>query len=213
MNQVAVDTERKIYAEYGRTLTIHPSADEDGNALFEAVCAEFENARIEQDSEGNIRIMAPVGGESSDQNSELTAQLRIWSKQSGHGRSFDSSVLFVLPDGSKLGPDASWVSNDNLATLSREDRRRFLRLVPEFVIELKSPTDSFSGLQRKMHDWMRNGVELGWLIHPDKRRVLIYRTGAAEPQVVGDAPLLDGDGPVAGFVLDLTPIWSGLADL
>lgn len=210
---MTVDIERTVYAAYGRSLIIRPSEEEDTDALFEQVCAEFDNSRIEQDAEGNVYIMPPTGIESSDQNSEITAQLRIWSKQNGHGRSFDSSVLFKLPDGSKLGPDASWVSNEKLASLSKEDRRKFAPLVPEFVIELKSSTDRLSQLQLKMQDWMRNGVELGWLIDPGKRTVLIYRKGAAEPEVVAGASFLSGDGPIAGFRLELEAIWRGLADL
>lgn len=153
--------------------------------------------------------MAPVGGESSDQNSELTMQLRIWAKQDGRRRSFDSRVEFILPDGSKLSPDGSWVRQEKLAALTHEQRRKFLKLVPEFVVELKSPTDRFSDLQKKMQDWRRNGVELGWLIHPDKKTVLIFRRDADEPESFS-GNILAVDGPVAGFTLDLQPIWQGL---
>lgn len=213
---MTVATEQRVYAEYGRTLIIRPSAEEDANELFEKVCADFdEHTRIEQDTEGNVHIMPPTGGESADRNSEITLQLRGWSKKDGRGRCFDSNVLFKLPDGSKLGPDGSWVSNEKLAALSRADRRSFLRLVPEFVIELKSPTDSFARLQRKMEDWMRNGVELGWLIHPDKQTVLIYRNDRVGPEFHESSAgtLLAADGPIKGFVLDLEPIWTGLTDL
>jgi Uma2 family endonuclease len=113
--------------------------------------------------------------------------------------------LFKLPDGSKLGPDGSWVSNEKLATLSKIERRGFARMVPEFVIELKSPTGSYSKLQLKMQDWIRNGVELGWLIDPDRQTVLIYRNHRAAPELHERSAgiLLAADGSVKGFVLDL----------
>lgn len=80
-------------------MIIRPSEDEDPEALFESICRQFDsNRRIEQDSEGNVRIMPPAGGESSDQNSELTAQLNFWARRDGRGRAFDSSVCFRLPD-------------------------------------------------------------------------------------------------------------------
>lgn len=198
-----------LYTESGHTLIVRPAEDEDTEALFERICADFENERIEQDSEGNVYIMAPVGGESSDQNSELTMQLRAWAKQDGRGRTFDSSVAFILPDGSKRSPDGSWLSNEKLITLTREKRRKFPKLAPEFVIELKSPSDRFSDLKSKMQDWRRNGVQLGWLIHPDKQMVLIYREGIEEPEIFQGAELA-GDGPVLGFTLHLQPIWEGL---
>ena len=202
-------TSRLLYSGLGRTLIFRAAEDEDPEVLFERICLEFENERIEQDSEGNVYVMAPAGDESSHQNSELTRQLANWAKQDGRGRAFESSVEFVLPDGSKLSPDGAWVHQDKLAALTREERRRFLKLVPDFVVELKSPSDRFSDLQKKMQDWKRNGVELGWLIHPDKRMVMIFRRTADEPETFYGNNLA-GDGPVAGFALCLQPIWEGL---
>lgn len=209
MALLAEVTPRLFYSEFGNNLIVKPAEDEDPEVLFERVCSKFENQKIEQDSEGNIYIMAPVGGESSDQNSELTMQLRAWAKQDGRGRAFDSSVEFILPDLSKRSPDGSWVRNEKLAALSRNERRKFLKLVPDFVVELKSPSDRFSDLQKKMQDWRRNGVELGWLIHPDQRVVLIFRQSADEPETYRGNEL-HADGPVAGFTLQLEPIWEGL---
>lgn len=198
-----------LYSDLGNTLILRPAEDEDAETLFERVCSQFENQKIEQDSEGNVYVMAPVGGESSYQNSELTMQLAHWAKQDGRGRAFESSVEFILPEGSKLSPDGAWVHRDKLATLTREQRRRFLKLVPDFVVELKSPSDRFADLQKKMQDWRRNGVELGWLIHPDKRMVLIFRAAEDEPEIFSGTDLA-GDGPVTGFTLSLQPIWEGL---
>jgi Uma2 family endonuclease len=184
---------------------------EDGNAeaLFEEVCQQFDNKKIEQDAQGNVHVMAPAGGESSKQNSRLTRQLDIWADKDGRGHSFDSSVNFVFPDGSKRSPDGSWVSIARLETLTLEERRTFLKLVPEFVVEIKSPSDRYSELQAKMEDYRRNGVALGWLIHPDKRTVAIYRQGSAV-EILEQPETLAAEAPLAGFVLDLKPIWQGL---
>ena len=201
-------TPRFLFAEYGRSLVIRPSAGEDTETLFEQVCADFENTKVEQDSEGNVSIMAPTGGESSYQNSQLNMQLGLWAKQDRRGRAFDSNVLFVLPDGSRLGPDAAWVANETLTLLPPATRRKFLPIVPEFIVELKSPSDHFSELKSKMQDWMSNGVQLAWLIDPDKRCVLVYRPGMAAELMRGLS--LAGEGPLQGFTLDLDPIWEGL---
>ena len=178
------------------------------DAFFAEVCAEFANKRIEQDSQGNVYLMLPAGGELSDQNSELTAQLHSWSDKNGLGHAFGSGLCYVFPDGSKRCPNASWLSNERLKTLTLEQRREFLKLVPEFVVELKSPSDRYADLQTKMEEYRRNGVTLGWLIHPDKRTVAIYRQDSVE--VLEQPDQLAGEGPVSGFVLDLKPIWQGL---
>ena len=126
------------------------------------------------------------------------------------GKGFDSSAAFVFPNGSKRVPDAAWVSNERLLSLPYNQRRKFLQVVPEFVIEIKSPTDRYSKLQEKMEEYRENGVELGWLIHPDLREVKVYSGG--EVVTYNEINKLRGTGPVKGFQLDLTPIWKGLRD-
>jgi Uma2 family endonuclease len=204
-----------VLAGYGRALMIRPDPNESPDELFDRVCRDFANKKIEQDANGDIWIMAPPGGETAHRNSDLTYQLHSWSKRDGRGRAFDSSVLFLLPDKSKRGPDASWVRNEKLSALSPSERKQFLRLVPDFVIELKSPSDTLSEQKEKMELWKRNGVTLGWLLDPEKQRAWIYRHDAGEPLAV-DLPLgsqLKADHPVEGFILDLSPIWQGLGDL
>jgi Uma2 family endonuclease len=207
---MTVATERSIYAEYGRTLMIRALEGEDADEFFDRVCSEFENTKIEQDAQGNVFIMAPCGGESSHQNLTIGIQLGLWAVGDGRGRAFDSNALFLLPGGAKRGPDASWVSHDRLKTLSSGERRKFLRIVPEFVIELKSPSDRMTDLKEKMEEWRDNGVQLGWLIDPDAQVVLVYRHGAKGSQRLERATSIQGEGSVAGFTLDLLPVWQGL---
>jgi Uma2 family endonuclease len=189
-------------------LVIEPGEGENPEQVFQKACCDFENKRIEQDEEGKVYVMPPAGGESSNQNIELSMQLALWAKRDGRGRAFDSSVAFIFPNSAKYSPDSSWVSKDRLRTLTRKERRKFLTVVPEFVIELKSPTDRYPKLQEKMEIYLRNGVELGWLIHPDEREVRIYTQGGV--RILNAPEVLHGEGSVAGFQLDLQPVWEGL---
>jgi Uma2 family endonuclease len=108
-----------------------------------------------------------------------------------------------------LSPDAAWVSREKIDRLTREERRKFLRLVPDFVAEVMSPSDRLPATQAKMDEWIANGVALGWLIDGDAQTVYVYRIGKTMEKLTG-VTSLPGDGPVAGFVLDLTAIWAGL---
>ncbi|MBV9082985.1 MAG: Uma2 family endonuclease [Acidobacteriaceae bacterium] len=203
-------TPKLVFTEYGHKLIIQPGEDEDPQALFERICADFDKQqKLELDSDGNIIITAPAGNESSYRNNQISKQLSIWADQDGRGKVFDSSTGFKLPDGSCLGSDAAWISNERIAAVPRKELRGFARLVPEFIVELKSQTDRFSELRKKMHAWRRNGVELGWLIHPEKQFVLIYRLNSEEPEEYrGES--IRGEGPLSGFTLDLRPVWTGL---
>lgn len=172
-------------------------------------CAANDGLRIERMSDGEIIVMAPPGGETGDRNAELILQLRSWAKQNGRGRAFDSNTGFTLRDRSSMSPDGSWVENSSLQTLTREQKRKFLPLCPDFVVELTSPSDRLPEVREKMQRWMANGVQLGWLIDPDERTVYIYRPNR-EPEQLTQAESIQGEGPVAGFVLELRDIFAEL---
>jgi Uma2 family endonuclease len=184
----------------------HPLTDE----AYYAFCVANPDLRIERMPDGEIVIVPPAGGESDFRSVKAIVALDVWAEKQRHGRAFGSSAQFLLPNGAALSPDAAWVSNERIATLSKRQRQEFLKLVPEFVIEVMSPSDRLAAAKRKMRLWAANGVDLGWLIDGDNRRVYVYRGHGAEPRVVADAESIAGEGPVEGFVLPLDSIWMGL---
>jgi len=173
---------------------------------FYDFCALNGDYRIERTAMGDILIMAPAGGETANRNMGLSEQLQRWTRHNGKGVAFDSSAAFHLPNGATLSPDASWVLKSRLAKLTREQKRRFLPLCPDFVIELTSPSDRISKVQEKMREWIDNGAQLGWILHPDAKRVYIYRPGA-KVEILREPARVCGEGPVEGLVLDLAEIW------
>jgi len=173
---------------------------------FEDFVALNPELVVEQNSNGEIVILSPAGSESARRNVEISFQLQRWSKSYG-GVTFDSSVLFTLPDGSKRGPDASWIAADRWQALSKEDREAFAPICPDFVIELRSRTDRLVDLKQKMSDYMANGVRLGWLIDPYTRQVFIYRE-SCEMEVLPENSPCSGEDVLPGFILELSPIWA-----
>ena len=174
-----------------------------------AFCEANRDLHIERTAEGEIVVAPPAGGESDYRNTKAVSQLDAWAEADGSGTAFGPSVQFFLPDGSGLSPDASWVSNESLSRLTKQQRKKFLRLTPEFVVEVLSPTDSLKEAKKKMELWMANGVELGWLIDADAETVYIYRKGRPA-KTRRHIQELAGEGPLAGFVLKLALIWRGL---
>jgi Uma2 family endonuclease len=174
-----------------------------------AFCMANPDLNVERTSCGEIVIVPPAGVESDHRNVSVVAILYLWAQKDGRGEVFGPSAQFLLPDGSGLSPDAAWVSKERLSDLSKEEKRVFPHLVPEFVVEVMSPSDRLSAAKKKMGLWMSNGVDLGWLIDGDARRVYVYR-GTSEPRVVTDANSIAGEGPVEGFLLQLEEIWEGL---
>ena len=170
------------------------------------LCAQNPELRIERTAEGDLIVMTPVGGESSHRNLRIATALALWADEDGTGTAFDSSAGFLLPNGAMRSPDASWVLNSRLARLRAEEKRGFVPLCPDFVIELKSPSDRLSDLQTKMEEYRANGARLGWLIDPEAHRVHLYR--AAERVVLLDRPTaVPGDPELPSFLLNLDRVW------
>ena len=145
-------------------------------------------------------VLSPSGGETGSLNSELNGELYVWNRVSKSGKIFDSSTGFSLPKGSDRSPDAAWISLAKWESLTTEQRKGFLPLCPEFLIELLSPSDSWKQGEVKMQEYMDNGCLLGWLIDPKHKRVAIYRQG--QPVEILDNPkTLDGENVLPNFVL------------
>ena len=161
--------------------------------------------RMELSAQGDLIVMPPTGVDTSIRNSKINYWLRRWAEQEGVGEVLESSGGFRLPNGSIRSPDAAWVSKAKLAELTSEQTSKFPPLCPEFVLELRSPTDRLSVVKEKMQEYLENGVELGWLIDPQEKRVYIYTADGVEelehPQEVV------GTGVLAGFRLELEEIW------
>ncbi|MGH9948433.1 MAG: Uma2 family endonuclease [Pyrinomonadaceae bacterium] len=169
-------------------------------------CRRHPDARIERDSNGEIILMAPAYTETGGINMNLSALVWVWAKQDGSGRAFESSTGFTLPNRALRSPDASWVSFKRWNALSDEERSGFAEICPDFVVELRSASDSLSKLRRKMDEYMQNGALLGWLIDPIKRTVTIYRPNT-EPQTLDDPPSISAEPELTGLTITMNEIW------
>ncbi len=173
---------------------------------FALFCEQNREARIERTADGVVELMPPVKGDTGAKEAHIVVHLGNWARGDGDGVVFGSSAGFTLPNGAVRSPDASWVLKSRLAALSDEDKDRFIPICPDFVVELRSPSDRLSVLQAKMDEYMTNGTRLGWLMDPLRRSVYIYRS-QAQPEILENPESLSGAPELPGFTLDLKPIW------
>ena len=169
--------------------------------------AQNEHLRIETNANGDLEIMPPPFPETSRKNWDIDLQVGIWARKDKTGVCFESSAKFTLPNGAKRMPDAAWILKDRYFALSEIERtERFTRIAPDFVIELRSKSDRLPILQKKMREYIENGVRLGWLIDPYKKRVHVYRADKTT-EVLENPKSVSGEDVLQGFELDLTEIW------
>jgi Uma2 family endonuclease len=151
-------------------------------------------------------VKTPTGGEFGYRNAFLTMQLMNWSLNNQTGCSFDSNTGFDLPNGAMRAPDASWVQRERLAALTPEQKKRFLPIAPDFVMELRSETDGLALLQEKMNEYISSGVRLGILIDPLQRKVHLYRPEAVT-KILVDPKTVDCSPELPEFMLNLEQIF------
>ena len=173
---------------------------------FEELCSRYSDLRLELTSTGELIVMPGTGSKTGVRNADLTIQLGVWTRKDGSGVCFDSSTMFALPNGAIRSPDASWVRREKWDSLTDRQQESFAPLCPDFVVELRSPTDRLSKVRAKMVEYMENGASLGWLIDPFEVRVYVYRPDhelviLENPETVSGEPLLPG------FTLNPTELW------
>ena len=174
---------------------------------FEVLAAANRDIKLERTSEGELIVNPPTGGESGRRNLSISTQLGNWFEaQEELGEAFDSSTGFRLPNGADRSPDASWIRRERWESLTPQQRKSFVPLCPDFVVELRSESDSLPKLQAKMREYIDNGAKLGWLIDPKNRRVEIYRPGR-EIELLENPQNLSGEDILPEFVLNLRRVW------
>ena len=151
---------------------------------------------LELTAEGELVISPMVNRKGSYAEVEMVIDIGIWSREHG-GEAHGANANMRLPDGSRIRPDALWLSPEQVAALPPVADDKPITVCPVFVVEIASGTDRLPPLQRKMERYIANGALLGWLIDPYHRRVYRYRPGAPveileDPETISGAPVLPG---------------------
>jgi len=186
-------------------LQMSPAIDMTDEQFF-AFCQQNRDYRIERNATGEITIMPPTGSETGNRNFDLIVQLGIWTRQNGTGIGFDSSAGFTLPNGAMKSSDAAWIKLEKWHTLTPEQQQKFAPICPDFIIELRSPSDNLQPLKDKLQEYIDNGVSIGWLIDRKNRKVYIYRPNS-EVECLDNPATLSGESILPEFVLQLSTIW------
>lgn len=173
---------------------------------FEDFCRQNPDVEMEMTKEGELVIMPPTGGTTGNRNFSLIVVFGNWLEKDGRGIGFDSSTVFKLPNGAKRSPDLSWVKNERWEKLTAKEQEKFPPLCPDFVVELRSPSDSIKNLQNKMTEYIENGAALGWLIDPLEKKVYVYAPDS-EIEILDNPKQVSGEPLLEGFVLNVKKLW------
>ena len=201
-----VETATVDSAVFPIILNFRELTDKISDDRFESFCRQNPDVEMEMTKEGELVIMPPTGGETGNRNFSLIVSFGNWVEANKSGIAFDSSTVFKLPNGAKRSPDLSWIKNARWKKLTKDEKVKFPPLCPDFVVELRSPSDSLKNLQNKMTEYIENGAALGWLIDSLEKKVHVYLPDSKieileNPKQVSGEPLLEG------FALNVRKLW------
>ena len=185
-----------------------PELGRNNDWLFD-FCRANPDLRIERLADGEVLIMSPESASSGSGNIRLGRFFDEWAEKDGTGRVFGSSAGFVLPNGAMRSPDVAWVSNERLTGVEKKHWKKFLPVCPDFVLELRSPTDRLRTLKEKMEEYIANGARLGWLIDPEAKEIHVYRPETS-PEVLKDPRTMNGEVVLPKFSLDVRRVWAAM---
>ncbi|MDB9315581.1 Uma2 family endonuclease [Spirulina sp. CS-785/01] len=191
-----------LLLELPRTLHLYVTQEQ-----FAVLAASNRELQLERTARGELIVNPPTGWQTGKRNFSIIGQLHRWYEENGAiGEAFECSTGFTLPNGAIRSPDAGWISQERWDALSEEQQGKFANICPDFVVELRSASDTLKSLQEKMQEYIDNGARLGWLIDPQNRTVEIYRVGL-EVERLSNPTELSGEEVLPGFVLNLRRVW------
>lgn len=175
-------------------------------AQFCEFCRTNPELRIERSADGQVTVMPPAFSDTGNRNVKISAQVHNWAERNDTGEVFGSSAGFTLPNGATLSPDTAWIQAERWQALSPEEQASFAPIVPDFVVELRSSSDSLVSLQKKMEEYIANGVRLGLLIDRKSRQVYVYRPNAV-PEILEAPEIVNCEPELPKFLLKMAKIW------
>ncbi|MCW6037680.1 Uma2 family endonuclease [Spirulina subsalsa FACHB-351] len=190
-----------LLLELPRTLNLYVTPEQ-----FTALAVCNRELQLERTAIGELIVNPPTGWQTGKRNRSIIGQLDRWYENYQQGEAFDCNTGFTLPNGAIRSPDASWVSPERWEVLTDEQKATFPQICPDFVVELRSQSDSLKLLQEKMQEYLENGARLGWLIDPQTRMVEVYRRGL-DVEILSNPAELSGEEVLSGFVLNLGRVW------
>jgi Uma2 family endonuclease len=199
------DTPMHPHIEAGPRIAIDLSGVGITDEIFARICRDNPELGFELTASGELVVVTPTGSQSGHRELRILQRLGEWTDRDGTGIAFSSNALFTLPNGAKRAPDAAWILRDRWERLSPEVQEGFAPIAPDFVVELRSPTDRIADLHEKMREYAVNGVRLGWLLDPFGGEAWVYRPDT-DPEHVPNPEWLDGGDVLPGFRFDFSEI-------
>ena len=155
--------------------------------------------------DGELEQMPPTGEVHGDVDRHLIWLLESFIRPRGIEKLFVETSFVLSSDRHTVRqPDLAFVREERLS--EDRDRERSVRLVPDLVIEIVSPSDRRSVVVAKAQEYRHYGVRLVWVVDPPSRSVTNFRIDGSV-EVLGQGDTIDGEDIIPGFQAKIRDIF------
>jgi Uma2 family endonuclease len=145
---------------------------------------------------GVIVTMPPPGGRHGVCCSRIDRRIGNFVDEHKRGTVASNDAGFIVerdPD-TVRGPDLSFWSTEKLPDVPVG----YIEVPPDLLVEVVSPGDHYSRIQKKVKDFLEKGVRLIWVADPEDRSITVYRPGQMMV-ILGENETLTGEDVLPGF--------------
>jgi Uma2 family endonuclease len=156
---------------------------------------------------GEVREYMPTGPKHGKVTARLTISLGSYLLATGEGDLFAAETGFIIrtPQGeSVLAPDIAFIRRERLP--DGEFPPGFCSIVPDLVVEVVSPRDSYADVQAKAREWLAGGVAVVWIVDPQRRVVEVLQS-ENERQLLGEGEILTGAPVLPNFQISVRALF------
>ena len=151
---------------------------------------------------GELVDMPPMAGlEHGIVGDRLASRASVYADDHDLGAGAFAETRFTIernPDTS-IGPDWAFIAKDRLP---RPAPKGYAAIVPDLILEVRSPSDTPEEAEGKMQRWVQAGVRLGWELNLKERVLTVYRPNE-EPRTVDINGTIDGEDVLPGFTFPM----------
>lgn len=133
----------------------------------------------------------------------IGSSLKLWLKSAPVSGYYSTEALYQLPSNatSVLRPDVSFhVTNGAIGKLG------VVTEMPDFVVEVKSPNNTYQELRDKANLYLANGSRLVWLVYPVKQIIEVYYADTSS-ELFTKSDTLDGGNVLPDFQMTVSEIF------
>lgn len=146
---------------------------------------------------GELVEIAPAGDRHGSISFTIAAILWTYARGKDLGEGYTADTGFILrrdPD-TVRAPDVAFVIKERVVSGTREG---FVPVAPDLAVEVVSPSDTAAEVNTKVEEYLTAGTRLVWVVYPDSRSVMAYRS-VREVELLRQGDELDGRPVFEGF--------------